>query len=86
MHPPLTQPSTGYMPAEQPDETVKAAALALFAAERDRIQKALVKNFAAVSAKRKAEAQGLSYDYATGQVHDPAAAAKAKKSKGCGSA
>jgi hypothetical protein len=71
------------MPAEQPNEALKAAALVLFAAERDRIHNALLKNFAAVSAKRKAEAQGLSYDYATGRVHDPAAAAKAKKLKRC---
>jgi len=67
--------------AGQADGAVNAAALALFAAEKDRIQRALARNFAAVSAKRKAEAQGLIYDYATGRVTDPAAAAQTKKRK-----
>ena len=50
-----------------------------YAAEKERIQKALAKNMAAVAAKRKAEAAGLVYDYATGRASNPAEAGMNRK-------
>ena len=67
----------------EPPEPLDPAVLALFAPQRQRMERATAKNLAAVSAKRKAEAEGLSYDYATGRVVHPATAqaAAAKKKK-----
>jgi hypothetical protein len=43
----------------------------LFSQEKERLQRALAKNLSLVSAKRRAEANGLGFDYATGQTVQP---------------
>ena len=65
--------SGAMMPAAAPD---------IFSQERERLQRALAKNIALVTAKRRADAYGLEFDYATGQaIPPPSQAPSAKKKK-----